>query len=261
MIQQKREHDLNAFHPVHLTIILPLALSASLALAANVHAAIPASAPIASEAAPAVQADAASYSLGLSFSTQWRESSLDTVINQEELIRGIKAGLAGSPLTDADRQRASALMQQSYESWAQRNQDAADAFLAKNRGAANVKTTSSGLQYAVLKAGDQSAQVPGPMDRVTVQYRGHLLDGREFDSTYSRGKPAVVRSDVVIAGWREVLGLMHPGAQWRVYVPPSLGYGKRPPESLPPNSLLVFDIEVLSVERAPTPATPAAAPP
>ena len=244
-------------------VIALLALAAGAAVGAPGADGLPASTPAlsitqlplpGSESTSSPQAEASSYSLGLSFSTQWRESGLDTALNQEALIRGIKAGLAGGALTDEDRKRASSFLQQSYEAWAQRNQSAADAFLAKNRTAANVKTTASGLQYLVLKAGDESAPAPGPADRVTVQYRGRLLDGREFDSTYSRGKPAVVRSDVVIAGWKEVLGMMRPGSEWQVFVPPALGYGKTPPESLPPNSLLVFDIEVLNVQRAGAPA-------
>jgi FKBP-type peptidyl-prolyl cis-trans isomerase FklB len=193
---------------------------------------------------------ASSYSLGLSFATQWREGGLDGLLSEPDLIRGIHAGLAGSPLTADDRQKAGSFLHDAYQAWAARNKAAAAAFLAHNAAQPGVKTTGSGLQYVVMAAGETGSPVPGAGDHVTVQYRGRFLDGKEFDSSYSRGKPAVIRPGDVIAGWREALAMMHRGAQWRVFVPPDLAYAMTPPPSIPPNSLLVFDIEVVGVDPA-----------
>jgi FKBP-type peptidyl-prolyl cis-trans isomerase len=193
---------------------------------------------------------ASSYSLGLSFATQWREGGLDGLLSEPDLIRGIRAGLAGSPLTADDRQKAGSFLHDAYQSWATRNKAAAAAFLAHNATQPGVKTTGSGLQYVVMAAGEPGSPMPAAGDHVTVQYRGRFLDGKEFDSSYSRGKPAVIRPGDVIAGWREALAMMHRGAQWRVFVPPDLAYAMTPPPSIPPNSLLVFDIELVGVDPA-----------
>jgi FKBP-type peptidyl-prolyl cis-trans isomerase len=250
---------------------LGLALAIALTAAAPLQAATPAPTPAPTSnpqaaspapgnaAGPAISQAASSYSLGLSFATQWREGGLDGLLSEPDLIRGIHAGLAGSPLTADDRQKAGSFLHEAYESWATRNKAAASAFLAHNATQPGVKTTASGLQYVVMKAGDASSPMPAAGDHVTVQYRGRLLDGKEFDSSYSRGKPAVIRPGDVIAGWREALAMMHSGAQWRVFVPPDLAYAMTPPPSIPPNSLLEFDIEIVGVDpadsaRAPVPA-------
>jgi FKBP-type peptidyl-prolyl cis-trans isomerase len=201
-------------------------------------------------AGPASPQASASYSLGLSFATQWREGGLDGLLSEADLIRGIHAGLAGTPLTADDRQKAGGFLHDAYESWAGRNKAAAAAFLVHNAAQPGVKTTPSGLQYVVMTAGDAGSPMAAAGEHVTVQYRGRLLDGKEFDSSYSRGKPAVIRPNDVIAGWREALAMMHRGAQWRVFVPPDLAYAMTPPPSIPPNSLLVFDIEIVGVEPA-----------
>ena len=171
------------------------------------------------------------------------------MVSEDELIRGIRAGLAGTPLTADDRQRANAFMRDAYEIWAERNKTAAAEFLARNAKQTGVKTTASGLQYLVLTAGDPKAPAAGPGDHVTVQYRGRLLNGTEFDSTYSRGKPGVIRPSDAMTGWREALEMMNPGSKWRVFVPPDLAYALRPPPAIPPNSLLIFDIEVLGINQ------------
>lgn len=201
-------------------------------------------------AAPVANEDtkADSYSLGLSFATQWHDAGIEGVVSLEDLIRGIRAGLAGTTLTAEDRQRASSVMHMAYEGWAGRNKEQASEFLARNAKAPGVKTTESGLQYVVLKPGQAGTSAPRPSDHVTVQYRGHLLNGYEFDTTYNRSKPTVIRPGDVIAGWREALAMMGRGAQWRLFIPPELAYGTTPPPSIPPNSLLIFDVEVVSVE-------------
>jgi FKBP-type peptidyl-prolyl cis-trans isomerase len=105
----------------------------------------------------------------------------------------------------------------------------------------------------VLKKGDPNAPAAAPGDHVTVQYRGRLISGTEFDSSYRRGKPAIIRPNDVIAGWREALALMRPGAEWRLFIPPDLAYALTPPPSIPPNALLIFDVSMIGVEPAGTP--------
>jgi FKBP-type peptidyl-prolyl cis-trans isomerase len=214
-------------------------------------------------AATGENAVAESYSLGLSFATQWRQAGLEGVVTPEDLIRGIRAGLAGTELTPQDKQRASALMRTAFESWAQRNKTQADEFLTHNASEPGVKTTASGLQYLVLKSAQPGSPTARDSDHVKVQFRGHLLSGYEFDSTYSRNTPAVVRPSDVIAGWREALEMMPAGAQWRLFIPPQLAYGTTPPPSIPPDSLLIFDVEVLGIQPAAAPtahSAPAEAP-
>jgi FKBP-type peptidyl-prolyl cis-trans isomerase FklB len=229
-----------------LTVLLQASAVAAAAPAAN---STPSTPPPAASTPQPSDAAGASYSLGLTFATQWREGGLNGLVSENDLIRGIRAGLAGTPLTADDRQRANAFMHDAYEIWAERNKKAAAEFLAQNAKQTGVKTTASGLQYLVLTAGDPKVAAPGPGDHVTVQYRGRLLNGTEFDSTYSRGKPGVIRPSDAMTGWREALEMMNPGAKWRVFVPPDLAYALRPPPAIPPNSLLIFDIEVLGINQ------------
>jgi FKBP-type peptidyl-prolyl cis-trans isomerase len=145
-------------------------------------------------------------------------------------------------------------MREAYSAWATRNEAAAAQFLAQNAHQPGVKTTASGLQYVIMTAGDSSTPSPGLTDRVVVQYRGRLLNGTEFDSTYARGKPGIIRPSDAIAGWREALSMMSKGAKWRIFVPPGLAYALSPPPAIPPNALLIFDVELLSIDPAGAPA-------
>ena len=126
------------------------------------------------------------------------------------------------------------------------NHTAAKSFLAENGKKKDIVTTASGLQYKVLAPG--SGDSPKSTDQVTVNYRGTLLDGTEFDSSYKRGQPASFPVNGVIPGWQEALILMKPGAKWQLFVPPNLAYDLDSPPAIPPGSLLVFDVELLSVK-------------
>ncbi len=119
-------------------------------------------------------------------------------------------------------------------------------YLAKNKERKGVITTASGLQYEVLKEG--AGERPTATDTVAVHYEGRLTDGTVFDSSYQRGEPAVFRLDQVIPGWTEGVQLMRPGAKYRFTIPPELGYGTEGAGGvIPPNAVLVFDVELLAV--------------
>jgi FKBP-type peptidyl-prolyl cis-trans isomerase FklB len=120
-------------------------------------------------------------------------------------------------------------------------------FLAENGKKPGIITTPSGLQYEVLKQGDGA--VPQTTDKVKVHYEGRLIDGTVFDSSIKRGEPAVFGLNQVIKGWTEGLSLMPVGSKWRLYIPQELGYGDRQAGQIPPYSALIFDVELLGIEK------------
>ena len=120
-------------------------------------------------------------------------------------------------------------------------------FLAENGKKAGIITTPSGLQYEVLKKGE--GEVPQKTDKVKCHYEGRLIDGTVFDSSIKRGEPAVFGLNQVIKGWTEALSLMPVGSKWRLYSPQELGYGERQAGQIPPYSTLIFDVELLSIEK------------
>src|SRR5207302_10437867 len=145
-------------------------------------------------------------------------------------------------------------MEQKQKEAGDKNKAEGTKFLEENKKKESVKTTASGLQYKVLKDGN-GAQ-PKKTDTVTVNYRGTLINGTEFDSSYKRGQPATFPVNGVIPGWSEALGLMKPGAKWELFVPPQLAYDMQSRPPIPPGSLLIFEVELLSVKGAGTPAPP-----
>jgi FKBP-type peptidyl-prolyl cis-trans isomerase FklB len=129
-----------------------------------------------------------------------------------------------------------------------KNAKESDAFLEENGRRDEVKTTESGLQYIVLQEG--TGDPPRLDDMVTVHYRGSFIDGTEFDSSYARGKPERFATDGVIKGWTEALQMMRENAKWKLFVPPDLAYGRTGLEgSIPPNKVLVFEIELISIDK------------
>ena len=130
---------------------------------------------------------------------------------------------------------------------AETNKAAADSFLAANAEREGVQTTDSGLQYEVIEQGDGAK--PGPEDTVTVHYRGTLPDGTQFDSSYDRDEPAVFPVQGVIPGFAEGLQLMSVGSKYKLYISPDLGYGSMGQGPIPPNSALVFEVELLDVTK------------
>lgn len=131
----------------------------------------------------------------------------------------------------------------------EKNKTEGEAFLGENREREGVKTLPSGLQYKVLQEGTGDA--PKASDTVTVHYKGTLVDGTEFDSSYKRGQPATFPVDGVIKGWTEALQLMKEGAKWRIFLPPELAYGETgtPGGPIGPNATLIFEVELISVGK------------
>lgn len=121
------------------------------------------------------------------------------------------------------------------------------AFLASNAKAPGVHVTASGLQYRIIHSGPAAGLRPKPADEVKVNYEGKLLDGEVFDSSFERGVPMVTTLGHLIPGWIEALQLMRPGDEWLIYVPSSLGYGPKGKGPIPPNSVMVFKIDLIGV--------------
>jgi len=129
------------------------------------------------------------------------------------------------------------------------SQDKGKAFLAEMEKKPGVKKTASGLLYEIVTAGD--GPKPAATDMVKVHYRGTLIDGKEFDSSYKRNQPAVFPVNRVITGWHEALQLMPVGSKWKLYIPSELAYGKQgvPQAQIGPDAVLVFDVELLGIEK------------
>jgi FKBP-type peptidyl-prolyl cis-trans isomerase len=131
-------------------------------------------------------------------------------------------------------------------------------FLAANKSKEGVKTLPSGLQYKVMKEG--KGPKPKPTDVVSTHYRGTLIDGTEFDSSYKRGEPTEFPVGQVIPGWTEALTNMNVGSKWQVFIPSGLAYGPGGQGPIPPNSTLVFEMELLAIKDPNAPSAPAATP-
>jgi len=211
--------------------------------AAAAPAAKPAAKPAASTPADASSVD---YSMGLSVGEGMKKAGISS-INQDSFGKGLQDGLGGKAMSQDDRDRINKYMGEIRSAGASHNKQAAKDFLAKNAKAPGVVETASGLQYKIVEAGDTKAASPSAADQVTVQYRGHLIDGTVFDSSYERGQPATFPVGGVIKGWQEALQLMKPGAKWQLFVSPELAYGDAGQGKIQPGSLLIFDVELLSI--------------
>ena len=183
-------------------------------------------------AADSVPIDADAFSLGLADALSGTESRL----SQEEIQAEMQAY----------QEKAAAEQQAAQAAMGEANQAAATAFLAENAAREGVVTTDSGLQYEILEAGDGAK--PGADDTVEVHYRGTLVDGTEFDSSYGRGQTVTFGVGQVIPGWTEALQLMPVGSKWKLAIPPELGYGAGGAgQMIGPNSALVFEVELVGI--------------
>ena len=186
-----------------------------------------------------------------------------TTVNIDQLILGLKDGFAGSkPRYPEQQLRAAAeafdkelqaRAQERFQQVSEQNKKDTATFLAENKKKKTVKTTASGLQYEVLTAG-KGPTTAKTTDTIKANYHGTLIDGTVFDSTQG-DEPVVIEVASAIAGWTEALQMMKPGDKWRLYVPPELAYGAEGFGPVPPNAVLVFDLELLEISK-PAAATP-----
>ena len=210
------------------------------------------------------QKDKVSYSIGMQIGFNLARQKVD--INTDMLAAGIKDSIAGKPQLNPDQVKEVMAtfekdMEQKQKDSGEKNKAEGAKFLEENKKKEGVKTTASGLQYKVLKDGN-GAQ-PKTTDTVTVNYRGTLINGTEFDSSYKRGQPATFPVNGVIKGWTEALQLMKVGSKYQLFIPSELAYGERSVSpDLAANSTLIFEVELMDAKAAPSPAPagPAKAP-
>jgi len=204
---------------------------------------------------PMSKADKLGYSIGYNIANSLKQQGIE--INQELLLKGIADVFSGKkPLLseqevqqnlNAFRTERKAKMQKARKQQVRKNMAQGEAFLAENAKKEGVVTLPSGLQYKEINPG--TGNTPKSTDKVTTHYRGTLIDGTEFDSSYARDEPATFPVNGVIAGWTEALQLMQVGAKWQLFIPSDLAYGKRGAGGkIAPNATLIFDIELLSIE-------------
>lgn len=224
----------------------PAACAGILVLAAALPGSVRAAEPVTFD----TDAKKASYSIGYSMAENIRRE-FGKDIDVAAFQAGIQDQLtgSGSRVSDEDANAAfQSLManrQAAAEVAAQAQLVEGQGFLEENAKREGVVTLPSGLQYEVIVAAE--GPKPGPDDQVTTHYRGTLIDGTQFDSSYDRGQPATFPLSGVIAGWTEALQLMSPGAKWRLYIPPELAYGERAQGPIPANSTLIFDVELIEI--------------
>ena len=201
------------------------------------------------------QKDKFSYALGMKMGANLQRQSVP--VDATILARGLKDGLAGGKtlLTDAEAQAAITAVQDEMRKQQQEkmkqagevNKKEGTDFLAANKGKDGVVTQPSGLQYKILTEG--KGPKPTASDSVVCNYRGTLINGTEFDSSYKRGQPATFPVGGVIKGWTEALQLMPVGSKWQLFIPPDLAYGERGAGAdIGPDSTLIFEVELLSIE-------------
>jgi FKBP-type peptidyl-prolyl cis-trans isomerase FklB len=196
-----------------------------------------------------------SYCIGMKIGQDMKRQ--DIALSPDDFIEGLKNALAGGKPRMGEAEMDQTLMafstymkghlMEKMKQIGEENQKKGDEFLAKNKTAAGVKTLPSGLQYKVLKEG--TGKQPTATDTVTVNYRGTLLDGTEFDSSYTRKEPATLAVNEIIPGWTEALQLMKEGAKWQLFVPAGMAYGERGAGPVVgPNAVLIFEVELIKVK-------------
>lgn len=206
----------------------------------------------ASGAQPAMAAPAnSSYEIGLLLAGQLEHNGLSSTLTVDQLVRGLKDGLAGHVQTVQQRDATLHFVRTAHQSLADTNRAAAHEFLVRNAKESNIRSNPSGLQYRVLAEGDPSGASPSPTDTVTVRYRATLPDGHEFDRSDIHDRAATFRVNSMLKGWQEAVLAMKPGAKWQLFVPPELGYGSSTPPGVPPGSLLIYELELLRVDPSP----------
>jgi FKBP-type peptidyl-prolyl cis-trans isomerase len=202
-----------------------------------------------------------SYAIGMMYGSRWKQQEID--VDYDWLVRGLKDAQAGGPTLMTEQEMGNTLNQfqkdinakqeKRRQEIAEKNKQDGEAFLAENKTKPGVVTLPDGLQYKIITNG--SGATPMMDDIVTVNYRGTFIDGKEFDSSAKTGHPAQFAVGSVIHGWTEALMQMKVGSKWQLFVPSELAYGERGRPGIPPNTVLVFEVELLSAEH-PNPSPP-----
>jgi len=215
----------------------------------------------------AITRERTSYAIGMYYGAGLKRQGIEVSdLNYDELVRALKGSLTGETMTLSEsemrdtlnkfQQELNGRQQEKRRVAGEKNKVEGPKFLEENKGKPGVVVLPSGLQYKVLT--DGFGDSPKAEDIVNVNYRGTLIDGTEFDSSYKRGQPAKFRVTGVIPGWTEALQKMKPGSKWQLVVPSGLAYGENGNQNIAPNATLLFDLELVSVEAPPPPAPPAA---
>ncbi len=191
-----------------------------------------------------------SYAVGYQVGSDFKHKGLDLDINALfQAIRDVQNGKKPS-LTQEQMQQAVANYKQALVAKlkvkAEKSLKLSQAFLEKNKKKKGVRATASGLQYEILKKGTGSK--PKATDKVEVHYHGTLIDGRIFDSSVNRGQTATFPINGVIKGWQEAIPMMKKGGKWRITIPPELAYGIQGRPGIPPNSALIFEVELIDIK-------------
>jgi FKBP-type peptidyl-prolyl cis-trans isomerase FklB len=214
--------------------------------------------PSALRAADALQTeqDKISYSMGVDMGRNLQKQGID--VEPDILAQGIKDGIAGGPLKMTDDQMQTTMqtfiqgmrmkMQAKQAAQGADNKANGEKYLADNIKKEGWKQTPSGLQYKVITTG--TGAKPTADDTVVTQYRGTTIDGTEFDSSYKRNEPAEFPVKAVIPGWTEALQMMTVGSKWDLAIPASLAYGENAPPQIGPNSVLLFEVELVGIKKA-----------
>ncbi|HUL24074.1 MAG TPA: FKBP-type peptidyl-prolyl cis-trans isomerase [Thermodesulfobacteriota bacterium] len=191
------------------------------------------------------QKEKISYIIGMDIGNNLKRQSVD--VDPNSLAKGVQDALSGAnPLLSKEEVQETMVAFQ--KEMGEKQKQRGEAFLSENKKKEGVKTLPSGLQYKVVKAG--TGKKPRLNDTVTVNYRGTLIDGTEFDSSSRRGQPATFLVSGVIPGWTEAMQLMAEGAKWELFIPPNLAYGERGAGGLiGPNATLIFEVELISVQE------------
>jgi FKBP-type peptidyl-prolyl cis-trans isomerase len=194
------------------------------------------------------------YIIGMDIGSSLKQQGAELDI--DSLLEAVKATYNDEPLAMTPEEAATireeyiaarrAEAEQARQSQAAANAAEGDKFLLENRVKEGVSMTDSGLQYKVITMGEGAK--PAATDKVTVHYRGNLLNGDEFDSSYARNEPATFQLNQVIPGWTEGLQLMPVGSKFMFYIPANLAYGPNGPPQIGPNATLIFEVELLGIE-------------
>ncbi len=222
----------------------------------------PVEAPVAAQLVLENDDQKAAYAIGVSMAEYLDQSvkkqeEVGVAIDRTIIAQGVADYLAGKSQLDPEQvkatldtfsQKLTALFEAKAKEASAKVEAEGKAYLADNAKKEGVVTTESGLQYEVLTAGE--GESPLATDKVTVHYKGMLIDGTPFDSSYDRGEPSTFPLNGVIPGWTEGVQLMKPGAKFKFTIPSTLAYGERDTPTIPANSTLVFEVELISVNKA-----------